>query len=249
MNHRSQCKGGTNLQKRDLRGSKLRCLLLTGLPSSEFLRVLQEVVHLNAIDTQRAEWMPRGICAPKEPELDKAPLLREELRKQLKKWWLGKTVDGRRTPNWDIGCACVIEKQNGLVLVEAKAHKNELNANDDGKIGDKVREANDALNAIMNGWSLDNAKHYQLSNRFAWAWKLAELKVPVVLVYLGFLNANEMGQRVIFKTHKDWENYLRTYAKGIVPDGVWGQRLEVNGTPIFPLIRSLDLSFIVGTGS
>ena len=28
-----------------------------------------------------------------------------------------------------------------------------------------------------------------MSNRFAWAWKLADLGVPVVLVYLGFFRA------------------------------------------------------------
>lgn len=34
-----------------------------------------------------------------------------------------------------------------------------------------------------------------MSNRFAWAWKLATMEVPVVLVYLGFLNATEMGDQ------------------------------------------------------
>ena len=34
--------------------------------------------------------------------------------------------------------------------------------------------------------------HYSLCNRVAWAWKLAQLGVPVVWVYLGFLNATEM---------------------------------------------------------
>jgi hypothetical protein len=35
--------------------------------------------------------------------------------------------------------------------------------------------------------SRDN--RYQMSNRFAWSWKLASVGVPVVLVYLGFVGA------------------------------------------------------------
>ena len=31
-----------------------------------------------------------------------------------------------------------------------------------------------------------------MSNRFAWAWKLTDLGIPIVLVYLGFLGATEM---------------------------------------------------------
>ena len=55
-----------------------------------------------------------------------------------------------------------------------------------------MSEANQALNQTLPGWALSSKRHYQLSNRFAWAWKLADLRLPVVLVYLGFLKANEM---------------------------------------------------------
>ena len=34
-----------------------------------------------------------------------------------------------------------------------------------------------------------------MSNRFAWAWKLASSSVPVVLIYLGFLRADEMRDK------------------------------------------------------
>jgi hypothetical protein len=47
----------------------------------------------------------------------------------------------------------------------------------------------------MDGWTLSRDSHYQLTNRFAWAWKLASMGVPVVLGYLGFQGAAEMKDR------------------------------------------------------
>jgi crotonobetainyl-CoA:carnitine CoA-transferase CaiB-like acyl-CoA transferase len=34
----------------------------------------------------------------------------------------------------------------------------------------------------LPGWSLSVDSHYQICNRFAWAWKIASLGVPVVLI-------------------------------------------------------------------
>jgi hypothetical protein len=40
-------------------------------------------------------------------------------------------------------------------------------------------------------WALSRDWCYQMSNRFAWAWKLVELGKPVILIYLGFLAYDE----------------------------------------------------------
>jgi hypothetical protein len=86
--------------------------------------------------------------------------------------------------------------------------------------------------------------HYQLSNRFAWAWKVATLGVPVVLAYLGFLNAKEMGQP--FTSHEAWERCLLAYADGTVPRTVWNSgSIQVNDTPLVPLIRSVDVNVAI----
>jgi len=82
--------------------------------------------------------------------------------------------------------------------------------------------------------------HYQLCNRVAWAWKLAQLGVPVVLVYLGFLNAGEMvDQGQPFATAQMWEDCLRRHAEGLVPEAAWNRRLAVHGTALWLLVRSL----------
>ena len=65
------------------------------------------------------------------------------------------------------------------------------------------------------------------------------LGVPVVLLYLGFLNADEMApDGAPFSTEDDWACALKDHARGIVDDSCWGNRLDVSGTPFWPLIRA-----------
>ena len=67
-----------------------------------------------------------------------------------------------------------------------------MNKANHNQIGDAIQQANHGLEPLLPGWDLSRDSHYQLSNRFAWSWKIASMGVPVVLVYLGFLNADEM---------------------------------------------------------
>jgi hypothetical protein len=72
----------------------------------------------------------------------------------------------------------------------------------------------------------------------AWSWKLATMGYDVILVYLGFLHAHEMGD--IFVSHQDWVNAIRRYSDGLVPFEVWGNRIDIGDGSILPLIISSD---------
>jgi len=79
-------------------------------------------------------------------------------------------------------------------------------------------------------------------------WKLASLGVPVVLVYLGFLNAVEMNDRGrAIESSDAWESAVRAHARGIVPEDAWGHQLDVDGTAMVLLIRSMELPLTGGT--
>ncbi len=82
-----------------------------------------------------------------------------------------------------------------------------------------------------------------MSNRFAWAWKLADLGMPVVLVYLGFLRACEMSDDKCkpFTDAADWETVVKRHSQALFAAEVWGQRWTCGGQPFIPLIRSLDV--------
>ena len=82
-----------------------------------------------------------------------------------------------------------------------------------------------------------------MSNRFAWAWKLADLGVPVALVYLGFLKADDMSKpgEVPFVNADAWEARVRSHSAPLFPGAIWNKRWLVESVPLIPLIRSIEL--------
>ncbi len=247
-----------NLTLDRLRGSLLRCLLMMNFPRHHTAELLTSLTQLpNAVISSDSDfWMPRGLRDYRETTLvDSSDFLTPDRCKALTDWWLEK-LRGANLPNWDIASTCTIEGIKGLLLVEAKAHDKELS--ETGKshpttsnsqmnhkhIGIAIEQANAGLNNTIKGWALSRDSYYQLSNRFAWSWKLASLRVPVVLIYLGFLNAVEMfDQGQPFDNAKIWEKAIRSHAKDRVPDNAWNRRLDIDGTPLWALIRSMEITF------
>ena len=245
------------IRERDLRGSRLRCLMLTSLSKEHVARALNDLVAPFASVGLEDHWMPGGFLRPNEAKLGETPgFLCPEKREKVTEWWLAVRPHAN-TPNWDLVSTCTIEERQGLVLVEAKAHDKELRP--EGKVRDEktneqnhkhidqaIKEANGSLNSVLAGWRLSRDAYYQLANRFAWAWKVADLGTPVILVYLGFLSATEMkDQGRPFSNHQMWHSRILSYAQGVVPSGAWECPLSIRGTLLVPLVRSAD--FLVTT--
>jgi hypothetical protein len=231
------------------RGSRKQCLIFTGGPSAEVAARLANLVTPHAALDAKITYYPKGEPFPDEAKLgETAGLLPSgEDRKKVTDWWLAVSR-GANTPNWDIASRCTVDSRPGLILVEAKAHHRELepggkpergNPENDVRIRTAIKEANGALESSLPGWKLTADSHYQLCNRFAWAWKVASLGVPVILVYLGFLNVTDMSGYRVFNSAEEWKDAVYKHAEGIVPHDVWNQKkLDINGTPLIPLIRS-----------
>ncbi len=230
--------------------------MLTSQSRKQIARCLTELVQpYGVVDSEKDEWMPRGFLEPDEARLGETELfVKPNDRETVTDWWLA-VKPRANTPNWDLVATCRIEGKEGLILVEAKAHKSELASvgkkeptTENGwknheRIRVAIEDANTSLNAQGSGWALSHDTHYQLCNRFAWSWKLASMDIPVVLVYLGFLNADEMPNP--FPSTGAWCDAVREYSNGIVSDGVWESKIMVGNTPIYSIIRSLDLQWIL----
>jgi hypothetical protein len=115
-----------------------------------------------------------------------------------------------------------------------------MNSND--KISQAIISARNGLEqATSLRIRISRDSHYQMSNRFAWSWKLTELGFPVVLIYLGFLKAMEMGDRGRpFSNHADWERLVKLHSKPLFPSELWDRQWSCNGRPFLPLIRSFE---------
>jgi hypothetical protein len=245
------------LKAKEQRGSKPRCHLLThGTPEEVAARLTQLIAPWGQV-RPTDHWLPKGFDILEEAQLHNAhQLLAREISQQLQTWWLSGTSE-LRTPNWDIASTCLIEGKEGLLLVEAKAHDEELIKEEKGRllatqptegekinhehIGKAIREANEELNTLCPGWNLNRDSHYQIVNRFAWSWKLCTLGVPVILVYLGFLNALEMRDRGNeLRTGTAWDQLVFSHGKSIIPPNVWNKKFCIKGCLFVPLCRAVE---------
>ena len=243
---------------KDRSGSKPRCHWLTHGTRERVANRLTGLVKPWGAVSVNDRWMPDGFCRIEEAQLHKVPeLLSQEDFDRLGDWWLAVRSDTSQTPNWDIVSTCRVNGHMGMLLVEAKAHNKELKAKDKATagsrnfshIGNCMERTNVSLaNQTKPGWALSHEHHYQMSNRFAWAWKLTELGYPVILIYLGFLNTEEMckgKERRPLSDHAEWECLVKDHSQSLFSEEVWDRQWSDNGQPFVPCIRSLEMAYDV----
>jgi len=260
------------LKSKDRKGSKPRCHQLTEGSAGEVARRLTKLIAPWGTVTEKDHWMPEGFDNIREAQLNTAQQLWNgtdpEIGRKLQNWWLAGTRGNPRTPNFDIAGTCTVtvggNSKTGLFLVEAKAHCKELKSESAGKKlnpktasdaskanHEKIKEAIQSActgmqKDISKEWEISRDSHYQMSNRFAWSWKLTQLGFPVILIYLGFLNAIEMkkgNKQNLFTSYEEWEQLVKVHSYPLFPAEVWNRQWIVNGQPFIPLIRSLNIAY------
>lgn len=235
-----------------------RCVL-EWLDSPGFLSELNELLQSTSIViTPNDYWKPIGTSNDKESELK--DFLKEyfnsDLGNSIRKWWLAITERNSRTPNWDLLSTCNIKGKKGLLLIEAKAHASELDKESKGKylrkkasinslanhkqIGEAIEQANNTINIQVPGISISRDKCYQLSNRIAHAWWLANQGIPVVLLYLGFLNVEDMKKDnyKIFKSPEEWDKCFRNHAQKVGVDRILNSWINCGQSEFITVCKS-----------
>lgn len=243
-----------NSNKKPCRGSRKHVLDWTSLDKSEFLSSLNQLLEPSrSIVSPGDHWMPRGEKEPTEAKLHElgSEYLPKEIAQSLDNWWL-KHKRGANRPNWDFLSTCTINGKKGLVMVEAKANCAELklegkklsvptqnSKENHEKISEAIEESRQALARIIPGVEISRDKNYQLSNRVAYAWKLASLGIPTVLVYLGFLgddNIKDVGEPLLDESH--WKRVFGDYMKGVLPEEFLEKSIECGKASMRMFIRS-----------
>lgn len=250
---------------RPIRRSRKHVLDLLSQSKDTVLAALNEILRIpDVVITAENKWRPTGYTNIREAvldELDETWIPTKE-RDELAKWWLVHR-EHANTPNWDLLSTAAIRGQPGLVMVEAKAHENELKTEGKAlkarpgkkiserseqnheKIASAINEANAALNKVRRGFAISRDTHYQHANRIAFGAKLANLGIPVTLVYLGFTGDTGIPEvEQPFMSRKDWEDAMKVYAADILPGDFVEQAIsdhavvEFDGVPFLFAIRA-----------
>jgi hypothetical protein len=239
------------------RGSRKH--MLDWLDSPTFRAELNELLSPSGAVVEPADvWAPFGSSQPEEARLETfGPRYLPEFSQwqKVRDWWL-KHHRGANTPNWDLVATCSLGGRRGLVLLEAKANKAELKP--EGKslgleasqrskdnhehIGAAIEAARAALLPRWPTLAISRDAHYQLSNRIAFAWRLASLGLPTVLVCLGFIG--DAGMRDVgepFASDKDWTEAFWKQAEGILPKGMCEQAMDCGAAPFWFLLRAREV--------
>ena len=250
------------------RGSRPRCVLMVEGSREEVANRFTQLVNLPDVTVSSSDvWIPYGKPRWEDGSWDIKPsheailskpntLVAPLIQAQLRTWWLAVSR-GANAPNWDIATTCSIKGEPGLLLIEAKAHGKELSEagkprpkssngwKNHERIGLVIAEASEHFQiATGECWDLSRDHHYQLSNRFAWSWKLASLGIPVILLYLGFLNAQEMAaDGPLFRTESEWTRTLRAHSRGTVAEMCWGEWMDFSSVPLIASTRGVYQSF------
>lgn len=236
------------------RGSRKHVLDWTSQPEflSELFALVSPVACRRVPSTR---WMPKGHTDKIEARLETfGPKAYPGHRAWpvLTKWWLQHPVRAN-TPNWDVAVSCEVDGTPGLILLEAKANVPELgtggkplavDATDNSKdnhqrIAFAIEEARAGLEGALPGIAISRDSHYQLSNRLAFAWKLATLGIPTVLLYLGF--TGDQGIRdagMPFENDEHWQQVFGAHLNVVCPTSPLAGPVNVGAAPFWVLSRS-----------
>jgi hypothetical protein len=245
------------------RGSRKHVLDL--LSQNDFFEIFNNFLRgSGATVTDIDVHTPQGYTDPEEMELrDFGPkYLADQIDwSMIRNWWPDYPA---KSPQWDLLTTCTIEGKKGIVLVEAKAHEAELkwegkpieedasreSIRNHRKIGGCIAEACRGLNEKIPGINIQRDSHYQLANRVAFAWKLAQCGMPVVLLYLGFIGDSGISDvGVPFRDNDHWQRVMGAYMQGVLPQSFPETRIEFESAgSMTMLIRSLPVMEVSTAG-
>jgi hypothetical protein len=243
-------------QDKAYRGSRKHILDL--LERKDFLEVFNNLLRNSGAAVSGDDvYNPKGNANPEEMELrDFGPKYLADLIdwSMIRKWWPGYPA---KSPQWDLLITCTIEGKKGIVLVEAKAHEAELKW--EGKpleedaspesicnhqqIGESIAEACRGLNEKIPGINIQRDSRYQVANRVAFAWKLAQCGMHAVWLYLGFYGDSGISDvGVPFRDNDHWQRVMGACIQSILPQSFPGTRIEFESAGSMEmLVRSLSI--------
>jgi hypothetical protein len=106
-------------------------------------------------------------------------------------------------------------------------------------VGEAIEGARVALEEKLPGILISRDRSYQLSNRIAFAWRLASLGIPTVLVYLGFIGDKGIWQAgAPFNSQDHWERIFKGHLSAVCPLKILDGPISAGAADFWLQVRS-----------
>lgn len=110
-----------------------------------------------------------------------------------------------------------------------------------------IDDVSTQIDKEVSGINISRDKCYQFSNRVAHAWWLANQGIPVVLLYLGFLNSDDLNEEEInrkyktFTSHKEWNDCFINHAKIVGAEILIDKTIDCGKSSFVTICRSIEV--------
>ena len=235
--------------------------ILKWISSKNFLRSVNSLICLSGAQISEDDIKYPNAFTTREAEL--RDFLSENfdsnIANDFEDWWLGSRTRSYTTHKWDLISTCKIDDKKGILLVESKAHWDEIKTEGKiykqnysqaerhyhKKICNAIDDSNYVLSELKPGVSVSPGTCYQLSSHIAHAYFLAQQGIPVVLLYLGCINASyklkKLGLKP-FRTNDEWQNCFHNAAKLIGADLLLDEKLTIGKASFTLLCESIHVA-------
>ena len=205
------------------------------------------------------KFLPLSKNKPKKPNLNNflAANYSKEMSAEFLNWWLKHPGPSAITPMFDIISTCTIDGKKGILLVEGRVNTGELFYNSIKKIlsnlhtdnvmanqvsvENAINEANTSISKTVKDIKLSTENCYQLSSRITEAWWLASKGIPVVLLYVGFLNYEKLSYKThkIFTTDAEWQDLFKKHTEKVGVDKLLEKSVNCGAASFTTIVRSI----------
>ena len=192
-------------------------------------------------DGRRRPLDPRSVEL--EEYLVKFPM--PDRRRLARDWWVPYPSARNRYPDWDLLCQIDVAGTPGILLVHAIADTEELRQHDRRERPDptqplrlandycvrlRLADANRQLAQLdLGNFQLSADHRYGISWRIAFLHKLAAEGIPVVLMYLGWLQPPEWATSHGFQSAEHWDRVVRDHMRPVAPEAFLDRWLAAEG--------------------
>ena len=239
-------------------GSRKKILDLIESPS--YLKDINAMIKSrNAKVESTDKFLPLSKNKPKKPNLNNflAQNYSKEMGADFLKWWLKYPGPSAITPMFDIISTCTIDGKKGILLVEGRVNTGELFYNGIKKIlsnlktdnvmanqvsvAKAIKEANTGINKTVKGVELSTENCYHLSSRISEAWWLANKGIPVILLYVGFLNYEKLSYKKhkVFTTDAEWQDLFKKHTEKVGVDKLLEKSIDCGAASFTTIVRSI----------